>query len=107
MDHRDQGRFEGERNKEGEQCRRRKKEDKKEGLVEFHLLIKIEPTHDLRSVYPVAYMFLTKSRILHQTNTQSWQSCSPRPGTFIILLLLEFLALLVKEGAMAPILLSY
>ena len=59
MDHRDQGRFEGKRNKEGEQCRRRKKEDKKEGLVKFRLLIEIEPTRDLGSVYPVAYMFLT------------------------------------------------
>jgi hypothetical protein len=53
MDHRDQGRFEGEQNKEGEQCRCRKKEDKNKGLVEFRLLIEIEPTHDLGSVYPV------------------------------------------------------
>ena len=107
MDHRDQGRFEGEWNKEGEQCRRRKKEDKNEGLVEFCLLIEIEPACDLGSVYPVAYMFLTKGGIPRRTNTRSRQSRSPHPGTFIVLLLLEFLALLVKEGVMAPILLSY
>jgi len=74
MDHRDQSRFEEERNKEGEQCRRRKKEDKNEGLVEFRLLIEIEPTRDLRSVYPVAYMFLTKGGIPRRTNTRSRQS---------------------------------
>ena len=107
MDHQHQGRFEGERNKEGEQCGRRKKEDKNEGLVEFRLSIEIEPTHDLGSVYPVAYMFLTKGGIPRRTNMRSRQSHSPCPGTFIVLLLLEFLALPVKEGAMAPILLSY
>jgi len=107
MDHQDQGRFEGERNKEGEQCRCRKKEDKNEGRVEFRLLIEIEPTCDLGSVYPVAYMFLTKGGIPCRTNMRSRQSRSPRLGTFIVLLLLEFPALPVKEGAMAPILLSH
>jgi hypothetical protein len=75
--------------------------------VEFHLLIEIEPTRDLGSVYPVAYTFLTKDLAEFRVKTNLIQHTISAVALVWVLLwstIIRVSGPSDEEGAMAPIL---